>query len=66
MLTVRFCGYRGPAPLPSHGVHHYHFRLYALDTALTLPPRMDKEAVLSAIGGHVLTEAEIVATYERK
>ena len=59
-------GYRGPAPPPGHGMHHYHFRLYALDTSITLPPRMDKEAVLSVVKGHVLAEAEIVATYERK
>ena len=59
-------GYRGPAPPPGHGVHHYHFRLYALDTSITLPPRMDQEAVLSAIQGHVLAEAEIVGSYERK
>src|SRR5262249_1100050 len=35
-------GYRGPAPPPGHGIHHYHFRLYALDQALSLPPRLDK------------------------
>jgi phosphatidylethanolamine-binding protein (PEBP) family uncharacterized protein len=45
--------------------HHYRFRLYALATALTLPARMDKEAVLNAIRGHILAEAELVATYER-
>jgi Raf kinase inhibitor-like YbhB/YbcL family protein len=59
-------GYRGPAPPPGHGVHHYHFRLYALDTSITLPAGVDKEAVLSAIEGHVLAEEEIVGTYERK
>lgn len=59
-------GYRGPAPPPSHGVHHYHFRLYAIDTTLTLPARMDKEAVLNAIKGRVLAQVELVGTYERK
>ena len=59
-------GYRGPAPPPGHGVHHYCFRLYALDTTLPLPPEIDKEAVLKALQGHILAEAEIVATYERK
>jgi len=59
-------GYRGPAPPPGHGLHHYRFRLYAIDTHLSLPPRMDKEAVLGAIKGHILAEAETVGTYERK
>lgn len=59
-------GYRGPAPPRGHGVHHYHFRLYALDTLLKLPARTDKEGVLTAIKGHVLAEAELVGTYERK
>jgi Raf kinase inhibitor-like YbhB/YbcL family protein len=64
--TGKTIGYRGPAPPPGHGVHHYHFRLYAIDTALTLPPGSDKPAVLAAIRGHVLADAEIVASYERK
>jgi Raf kinase inhibitor-like YbhB/YbcL family protein len=59
-------GYRGPAPPSGHGVHHYHFTLYALDTALSLHARMDKEAVMSAIKGHVLDRAKLVGTYERK
>jgi Raf kinase inhibitor-like YbhB/YbcL family protein len=63
--TGKTIGYRGPAPPPGHGLHHYHFRLYALDTSITLPPRIDKEALVSAMKGHVLAEAEIVGTYDR-
>jgi len=59
-------GYRGPAPPAGHGVHHYHFRLYALATTLSLPPRMDKEGLINAAKGQILAEAEIVTTYERK
>jgi phosphatidylethanolamine-binding protein (PEBP) family uncharacterized protein len=64
--TGRTLGYRGPAPPRVHGVHHYHFKLYALDTSLTSPARMDKEAVLSAIKGHVLQQVELVGWHERK
>jgi Raf kinase inhibitor-like YbhB/YbcL family protein len=64
--TGQTLGYRGPAPPRGHGVHHYYFKLYALDTALSLPARMDKEAVLNAIKGHVLDQAELVGWYERK
>jgi hypothetical protein len=58
-------GYRGPAPPKGHGVHHYHFRLYALDAPLDLKPALDKEAVLAAMKSHILSEGEIVGTYER-
>jgi Raf kinase inhibitor-like YbhB/YbcL family protein len=58
-------GYRGPAPPRGHGVHHYHFRLHALDAPLGLLPGLDKRAVLKAISGHVLATGEYVGTYER-
>lgn len=64
--TGRIAGYRGPAPPKGHGIHHYHFRLYALDAELHLPPRQDKEATVHAAQGHVLEVAELVVTYERK
>ena len=41
-------GYRGPAPPPGHGVHHYYFKLYALDTKLNVQPRLTKTQLLSA------------------
>ncbi len=57
--------YRGPEPPRGHGVHHYHFRLYALDQPLNLPHGVTKAEVLNAIDGHVLDAAELVGTYER-
>jgi len=58
-------GYGGPMPPPGHGVHHYHFRLYALDAPLHLKPGTTKEDLLAAMAGHVLAEAEVVGTYRR-
>ncbi|MGE5607748.1 MAG: YbhB/YbcL family Raf kinase inhibitor-like protein [Bacillota bacterium] len=58
-------GYRGPEPPKGHGVHRYHFRLYALDTALQVQGGLDKTALLKAMAGHVLGEGELVGTYER-
>ncbi|MHC4563275.1 MAG: YbhB/YbcL family Raf kinase inhibitor-like protein [Planctomycetota bacterium] len=58
-------GYRGPSPPKGHGVHHYHFKLYALDTALGLQPGMTKKALLTAMNGRILAEGELVGTYER-
>jgi Raf kinase inhibitor-like YbhB/YbcL family protein len=58
-------GYGGPAPPPGHGVHHYHFKLYALDTRLDAAAGLDKDGLLTAIDGHVVAEAELVGTYQR-
>lgn len=59
-------GYTGPLPPPGHGVHHYHFRLFALDRALKLRSGLTREQVMIAIHGHVICEGEIVGTYERR
>jgi Raf kinase inhibitor-like YbhB/YbcL family protein len=59
-------GYGGPMPPPGHGTHHYHFKLYALDQALNLPPRQPKKKLLDAMKGHILAQGELVGTYERK
>ncbi len=58
-------GYGGPAPPPGHGVHHYHFKLYALDAALNVSSGLTKAALLSAMEGHIMTQGELVGTYQR-
>jgi Raf kinase inhibitor-like YbhB/YbcL family protein len=58
-------GYRGPAPPPGHGTHHYRFRIYALDAALPLAAELDKSALLRAMEGHVLAEGQFTGTYHR-
>lgn len=55
--------YGGPCP-PS-GNHHYNFKLYALDTALNLPPHSGKEDLTNAMQGHVLAEAKLTGLYSR-
>ena len=52
-------------PPPGHGVHHYHFHLYALDAALLVGPEFTKERLVDAMRGHILAEAELIGTYER-
>lgn len=58
-------GYRGPAPPKGSGVHHYTFKVYALDTGLELKPGLNKDDLLKAIEGHVIGEGELAGTYER-
>jgi Raf kinase inhibitor-like YbhB/YbcL family protein len=51
-------------PCPTTGTHHYRFHVYALDTVLGRRPE-SREDFLDAIEGHVLDDAELIATYER-
>jgi len=56
-------GYGGPCP-PS-GTHRYFFKLYALDSYLDLESGADKKAVLAAMEGRILGQAELMGTYSR-
>lgn len=58
-------GYGGPCPPPGHGEHHYHFRLYALDTRLDLAAGATKQQLTQAMDGHILAETDLIGTYER-
>lgn len=60
----RRIGYGGPCP-PS-GTHRYYFKLYALDTTLDLPASTVKQALETAMRGHVLAQAEHMGKYARK
>jgi hypothetical protein len=57
-------GYEGPAP-PKGPVHHYHFKLYALDAKVILPPGAQKADLERAMKAHVLAQAELVGLYSR-
>ena len=59
-------GYGGPCPPRGNGVHHYHFRLAALDMAsLSLRPDAHAADIWAAAQGHIISEAELVGTYQR-
>ncbi len=60
-----YLGYDGPAPpWNDERVHHYHFRLYALDVeSVEVEERFTAADVQQAIAGHVLAEAEIIGSY---
>jgi len=55
-------GYGGPCPGPGEK-HLYIFTLYALDTSPGLPPGAQYEAVLKALEGHILEQAELKGYY---
>jgi Raf kinase inhibitor-like YbhB/YbcL family protein len=52
-------------PCPPIGRHRYVHKLYALDTTLGLE-HPSKTEVENAMQGHVLAEAELIGTYEKK
>jgi len=55
--------YDGPCP-PS-GTHRYYFKLYALDTVLSLLPGATKDQLLKAMDGHILAQAELLGTFSK-
>ena len=56
-------GYGGPCP--PGGTHHYFFKLYAIDTVLELEAGATAEALVAAMDGHILGQAELMGTYTR-
>jgi len=61
----RRIGYGGPCP-PRGNPHRYYFKLYALDTELTLKPKATKKDVVNAMQGHILAEGQLMGTYRRR
>lgn len=56
-------GWGGPCP-PS-GTHRYVFRLYALDKMLNIDLGAKRNAVETAMQGHIIAETEFTGTYGR-
>jgi hypothetical protein len=61
----RRVGYGGPCP-PRGTSHRYFFKLYALDSDLSLDPGATKADVLSTMEGHILGEGQLMGTYQRQ
>jgi Raf kinase inhibitor-like YbhB/YbcL family protein len=58
-------GYGGPCPPPGKA-HHYHFKLFALDTELNLAARVSRKQLEYAMRGHILGQVELVGSYRRE
>ena len=52
-------------PCPPYGTHRYFFKVYALDTKLTLNPDSKKKDVEKAMESHILAKGELVGLYRR-
>jgi Raf kinase inhibitor-like YbhB/YbcL family protein len=60
----RRTGWGGPCP--PIGRHRYFFKLYALDAALGDLGTPTKARLEQAMRGHVIAEAQLVGTYEKR
>lgn len=56
-------GYGGPCP-PS-GTHRYFFKLYALDSKLTVNSSVNKQDILNAMQNHILDSSELIGLYKQ-
>ncbi len=61
----RQTGYGGPCPPPGKP-HRYFFKIYALDTMLSLKSGATKKELLKAMDGHVLAQGQLMGTYQRQ
>jgi Raf kinase inhibitor-like YbhB/YbcL family protein len=52
-------------PCPPSGTHRYFFKVYSLDTALTLSIGSKKKDVEKAMQGHILAKGELIGLYSR-
>lgn len=60
-------GYTGPCPPLGNGMHHYHFKLFALDTEqLGLPSSARVVDIENTARRHTVAEGELIGTYERR
>jgi len=56
--------YTGPQPPHGHGVHHYFFWVYALDTRVDGPH--SRESFLEKYAGNILEQNRLVATFSNE
>lgn len=64
MNDWRRTGYGGPCP--PVGRHRYFHKLYALDTVLPDLRRPTKLMLEKAMRGHILGQAELIGTYQKR
>ena len=61
MTDFKRQGYGGPCP-PS-GIHHYHFKIYALDITISLDSSASVADIQKVMQGHILDNAELIGLY---
>jgi Raf kinase inhibitor-like YbhB/YbcL family protein len=57
-------GWFGPKP-PGNELHHYQFRLLALDEKTNIRAGLEVEQVLEQLEPHIIEESDLTGTYRR-
>lgn len=58
--------YDGPAPPRGHGLHHYHFKVAALDIErIDVASKQSAADLWRSVKPHILAETETIGTYQR-
>lgn len=52
-------------PFPEVGTHRYHFKIYALDTILDLPPTSTAKQLIPLIDRHRLDYGQMLGIYQK-
>ncbi|SHH45387.1 YbhB/YbcL family Raf kinase inhibitor-like protein [Thermosipho atlanticus] len=58
-------GYYGPCPSKHNEIHHYFFKVYAINTKLELDGKITKNILEKAFKNFVVDEGKIVGLYKR-
>jgi len=45
-------------------IHHYHFKVYALDTTLNMLNNSGKHALEDAMKNHIIARGELIGLYK--
>ncbi len=53
------------SPCPPSGIHHYRFKLFALDSELFLPASSRQIHLEQAMGGHILDQTMVVGLFKK-
>jgi len=63
--TYQKQNYGGPNPPKGTGIHHYHFKIYALNKMLPLKKMASPKEIHNSVKKHLLEKAELMGIYSR-
>ena len=62
--TFGVSAYQGICPIS--GTHHFHFKVYALNTKLNISKTTNKADLLKVMKGHILAQGELIGLFNKQ